>query len=245
MRWSVSVVAEGDRVLDPRGDRRAGRRGRGEQRDRLGHRHDELRRPAGRRGGRRRRGRRARGGRVRRGRRTCRLPPWPVTRVETISEDDDLDDGAVIRLGSLAGYPFEGPRVLAGWTPPERRGGLRHPLQARAGHQARPVRRHLRRPLRRPVDRALPVPPPAGVVLDPPGRRPLEAVHLHLRGARRAALAPRADRPRAHGDLPPGLQPGAVRPGVEGRVDRRVHRADHRPPHHRSRPGAPGAETPS
>jgi len=25
----------------------------------------------------------------------------------------------VIRLGSLAGYPFEGPRVLAGWTPPE------------------------------------------------------------------------------------------------------------------------------
>jgi hypothetical protein len=26
----------------------------------------------------------------------------------------------VIRLGSLAGYPFEGPRVLAGWTPPPR-----------------------------------------------------------------------------------------------------------------------------
>jgi hypothetical protein len=24
----------------------------------------------------------------------------------------------VIRLGSLAGYPFEGPRALAGWTPP-------------------------------------------------------------------------------------------------------------------------------
>jgi hypothetical protein len=24
----------------------------------------------------------------------------------------------VIRLGSLGGYPFEGPRVLAGWTPP-------------------------------------------------------------------------------------------------------------------------------
>ena len=23
----------------------------------------------------------------------------------------------MIRLGSLAGYPFEGPRVLAGWTP--------------------------------------------------------------------------------------------------------------------------------
>lgn len=25
----------------------------------------------------------------------------------------------MIRLGSLAGYPFEGPRVLAGWTAPE------------------------------------------------------------------------------------------------------------------------------
>jgi hypothetical protein len=24
----------------------------------------------------------------------------------------------MIRLGSLAGYPFEGPRLLAGWTPP-------------------------------------------------------------------------------------------------------------------------------
>jgi hypothetical protein len=25
----------------------------------------------------------------------------------------------VIRLGSLAGYPFEGPRLLGGWTPPQ------------------------------------------------------------------------------------------------------------------------------
>jgi hypothetical protein len=25
----------------------------------------------------------------------------------------------MIRLGSLAGYPFEGPRALAGWTPPK------------------------------------------------------------------------------------------------------------------------------
>jgi hypothetical protein len=24
----------------------------------------------------------------------------------------------VIRLGSLGGYPFEGPRILAGWSPP-------------------------------------------------------------------------------------------------------------------------------
>jgi hypothetical protein len=26
----------------------------------------------------------------------------------------------MIRLGSLSGYPFEGPRVMAGWTPPPR-----------------------------------------------------------------------------------------------------------------------------
>ena len=26
----------------------------------------------------------------------------------------------MIRLGSLAGYPFEGPRVLTGWTAPEK-----------------------------------------------------------------------------------------------------------------------------
>lgn len=26
----------------------------------------------------------------------------------------------MIRLGSAAGYPFEGPRVLGGWTPPPR-----------------------------------------------------------------------------------------------------------------------------
>ncbi len=28
----------------------------------------------------------------------------------------------MIRLGSLAGYPFEGPRALGGWTPPDRPG---------------------------------------------------------------------------------------------------------------------------
>src|SRR6185437_11494428 len=29
-------------------------------------------------------------------------------------------DPPMIRLGSLAGYPFEGPRLLSGWTPPAR-----------------------------------------------------------------------------------------------------------------------------
>ena len=37
----------------------------------------------------------------------------------------------MIRLGSLAGYPFEGPRLLAGWTPPADRGGVRDRVQAR------------------------------------------------------------------------------------------------------------------
>lgn len=28
-------------------------------------------------------------------------------------------DSRMIRIGSLAGYPFEGPRLLGGWTPPQ------------------------------------------------------------------------------------------------------------------------------
>ena len=38
----------------------------------------------------------------------------------------------MIRLGSLAGYPFEGPRLLGGWTPPAAAGRVRDPVQARA-----------------------------------------------------------------------------------------------------------------
>ena len=83
----------------------------------------------------------------------------------------------MIRLGSLAGYPFEGPRVLAGWTPPPVRRGVRDPLQARPGEQAGAVRGHLRRARRRPVRRALPVPAPERPLLGPPGRLPVEGVH--------------------------------------------------------------------
>ena len=72
------------------------------------------------------------------------------------------DEAPMIRLGSLAGYPFEGPRVLAGWTPPAAPAVYAIVVQARAGHQARAVRRHLRRPLRRPVHRAVPVPATRG-----------------------------------------------------------------------------------
>ena len=53
-------------------------------------------------------------------------PAWPIVEVDATSEDDDFADledivdvrEPMIRLGSLAGYPFEGPRVLGGWTPP-------------------------------------------------------------------------------------------------------------------------------
>ena len=39
---------------------------------------------------------------------------WPTSR----SSPAPCPGLRMIRLGSLAGYPFEGPRVLAGWTPP-------------------------------------------------------------------------------------------------------------------------------
>ena len=108
----------------------------------------------------------------------------------------------VIRLGSLAGYPFEGPGPSGVGRRRPVAGGLRHLLPLRARGPARPTRGDLRRPQRRPVHRGLPVPPPAGPVLDRAGGEPLEGVHLHLRGAGRPALPPRADRPRADRRLP-------------------------------------------
>ena len=189
-------MAEGDRVDDPRGDRRAGRRGGRQRRHRVRHRHDAATA-------------RSWSSTPRTGRAPSSWPrgvfvgrrPGPACRrgrspgAEAISEDDDARRRTMIRLGSLAGYPFEGPRVLAGWTAPAGPAVYAIVVQAGAGDQARDVRGDLRRPLRRPVGRALPVQPPARAVLDPSGRRPLEGLHLHLRGARRAALAPRADRP--------------------------------------------------
>jgi len=42
----------------------------------------------------------------------------------------------MIRLGSLGGYPFEGPRVLAGWAPPAKPGVFAVLMKPRA--DARP-----------------------------------------------------------------------------------------------------------
>ena len=172
-------------------------------------------------------------------RRGAGLPPWPIAtgrgdrrgRRRYDGRRGETDDPARLagRL-SVRGAAGAGRLDAAGAAR-----GLRHRRSSPSRTPSPTVRGHLRRPLRRPVRRALPVQPPAGVVLGAAGRQPLEAVHLHLRGAGRAAVAPGADRPRADRDLPPGLQPRAVRPGVEGRVDRRVHGADHRPAHHRPR----------
>ena len=115
---------------------------------------------------------------------TAGLPPAPIVRAEAVSEAEDEDE-PMIRLGSLAGYPFEGPRLLGGWTAPAGGRGVRDHVQARPGGQAGAARGDLRRARRRPDGRAVPVPAPAGALLDQPGRLPLEGLRLHLRGARR------------------------------------------------------------
>ena len=68
----------------------------------------------------------------------------------------------MIRLGSLAGYPFEGPRLLAGWTPPASAAVYVVLCRPEPGEVPRSLRRHLRRPRRRPEHHRLPVPAPAG-----------------------------------------------------------------------------------
>ena len=156
----------------PRADRRAGRRGRRELRHRHRHRDHRVRRPA------RRRGRQPRGGdRARRPRSSWRprprpaCPAAPMVRTEAISEDEDDGRPGMIRLGSLAGYPFEGPRAARRAGPPPAAAAVYAIFyKPEPGGQAGPVRGHLRRPRRRPVRRALPVPAPARGVLGAPRR---------------------------------------------------------------------------
>ena len=65
-----------------------------------------------------------RGGRARVRRvRASRDTSGPAAVADQPSRDDQRarrPGRRVIRLGSLAGYPFEGPRALVGWTPPAR-----------------------------------------------------------------------------------------------------------------------------
>ena len=156
--------------------------------------------------------------------------------VAGLARRDDRRGRRVIRLGSLAGYPFEGPRVLAGWTPPAAAAVYAILVTSRARYEGRAVRGHLRRSLRRSVDRTLPVQPSPGRLLAATSGRSVQARDLHLRGAGRTALTSRADRTRADRDLPAELQHRAVRRRVEGPVDRRLPRAHRRPPQHSPRP---------
>ena len=140
MRWSVSVVAEGDREMTREEIVELADAVAGARRDRLRHRDqpsygaqlvveaDEQRR-----GGRARR--RPSSSRPRRGPacRPGRSPALEARRARTTRSRR----GRVIRLGSLAGYPFEGPRVLAGWTPPARPAVFAIVVQAGSGDQAR------------------------------------------------------------------------------------------------------------
>ena len=113
------------------------------------------------------------------------LPAWPVTVADAV-EPGRRGRGRVIRLGSLAGYPFEGPRLLAGWTPPAAaavyascagRTPSSTPTATRSiyvGHADDLSTDGF--PFRHPQRR----------VLGAPGRRPLEGPRRDLRGSRRA-----------------------------------------------------------
>ena len=156
MSWSVSLVAEGDRVMTSEEIVELADAVAAQRRDRVGHRHDDATaRSSSSRRATQRRGRRGRDGRVRRGRRSapaCRLAGRARRdrSARTTTSTRSTNDPA--RLARR--LPVRGPRVLAGWTPPARRRGLRDRVQARARDRRPTVRGHLRRPRRRPLDRA-------------------------------------------------------------------------------------------
>ena len=91
----------------------------------------------------------------------------------------------MIRLGSLAGYPFDGPRLLGGWTPP----------QAAAVYAVM----YKPDPATKPENYAViyvghaddlsaerfPFKHPRAAVLDRAGRLQVEGLRRHLRGAGR------------------------------------------------------------
>src|ERR1700733_4718 len=102
---------------DPRAGRRARRCGRGQRRNRNRHRQQQVRGSAGRGRAKPRPGHREGDCGVRAGRRHGGPPPGPG--VSGGGDQRGRRRSAMIRLGSLAGYSFEGPRLLGGWTPPQ------------------------------------------------------------------------------------------------------------------------------
>ena len=133
----------------------------------------------------------------------------------------------MIRLGSLAGYPFEGPRCSRMDSARRRRRSMPivykpEPDDPRPTRSSTSTTATTSRPERFPFNH------PRAAVLDQAGRRPLEALDLHVRGAGRAPVAPRADRPRAHRHLPPGLQP-AISTTTRGKTSGSASTARPRP----------------
>ena len=243
MRWSVSVEAEGDRVLTHEeivelADAVAASSGIA-----VRHRHHHATAPSW--SSRRRRPDEAvelARGRVRpRPRRRAGLPPWPVAARPSSERRGRrrLRRGArMIRLGSLAGYPFEGPRVLAGWTPPAVPAVYAIVYKPEPDDQARArtPSSTSTTPTTCPPSASRSSHPRASCWVRRAGNRwKLYICTYEVPGGLRSHREQIAQELTA--DLPPELQHRAVRPGVEGRVDRRVHRADHRPAHHRPRPG--------
>ena len=140
--------------------------------------------------------------------------------------------GRMIRLGSLAGYPFEGPRLLGGWTPPQ--AAAVYAILYKPDPDARPDRYAVIY-----VDHSdnlsaerFPFQHPRGRLLGAPRRLAVEGLHLHVSRCRVAPASHREPIARElTADLPPALQRPAVRPVLEGRVDRRVRRPHDRPAH--------------
>ncbi len=142
----------------------------------------------------------------------------------------------MIRLGSLAGYPFEGPRVLAGWTPPAAAAVyaiLVRPEADAKGEQYAVIYVDHSEDLsaeRFPFNH-----PRAGCWLRRAGDRfKLAICTYEVPGGLPSHREQIVRELTAH--LPAELQHRAVRRRVEGPVDRRLPSADRRPPQHSPRP---------
>ena len=200
MQWSVVLEADGDREVTRRGGRRARRRGGPARRGRLGHRHDDVRRPHPRRG----RVPGAGGARPVRATlaaaaRAAGLPAVAGRRCSTWSSPDDDERGPrMIRLGLAGGVPVRGPAAARRLDAARER---RRSTSCCAG----PSRRS--NPDRYAViyvghaddlsTARLPVPAPAGRLLGTPRRRPLEGPHRDVRGPRRATVPTASRSPRS------------------------------------------------
>ena len=103
----------------------------------------------------------------------------------------------MIRLGSLAGYPFEGPRVLGGWTPPAR--PAVYAIVYKPDPETKPETYaviYVGHSDDLSTER-FPFSHPRAAVLDPAGRQPVEGLHLHATRcpagcARTASRSPRS-----------------------------------------------------